>query len=170
MEPNIDIAASDRAGTIKILNTLLADEYVLYTKSRNYHWNVVSPRFNDLHKFFQAQYEQLGEIVDDVAERVRFLGGQSAGTLREFLDSGRSGSNPSTFLTRLKLGTKVIDGRAVAVLHRHRRIGLVLLLLAVTVVVAVAVTLLLTGAAPAYSDGATRLWHTITGWVAGLFP
>lgn len=91
-------------------------------------------------------------------------------TLREFLDSGRSGSNPSTFLTRLKLGTKVIDGRAVAVLHRHRRIGLVLLLLAVTVVVAVAVTLLLTGAAPAYSDGATRLWHTITGWVAGLFP
>ena len=46
----------------------------------------------------------------------------------------------------------------------------VLLLLAVTVVVAVAVTLLLTGAAPAYSDGATLLWHTITGWVAGLFP
>ena len=89
MEPNIHIAASDRAGTIKILNTPLADEYVLYTKSRNYHWNVVSPRFNDLHKFFQAQYEQLGEIVDDVAERVRFLGGQSAGTLREFLDLTR---------------------------------------------------------------------------------
>ena len=94
MEPNIDIAASDRAGTIKILNTLLADEYVLYTKSRNYHWNVVSPRFNDLHKFFQAQYEQLGEIVDDVAERVRFLGGQSAGTLREFLDLTRLKESP----------------------------------------------------------------------------
>jgi starvation-inducible DNA-binding protein len=94
MEPNIGIAASDRAGTIKILNTLLADEYVLYTKSRNYHWNVVSPRFNDLHKFFQAQYEQLGEIVDDVAERVRFLGGQSAGTLREFLDLTRLKESP----------------------------------------------------------------------------
>ena len=94
MEPNIGIAPSDRAGTIKILNTLLADEYLLYTKTRNYHWNVVSPRFNDLHKFFQAQYEQLGEIVDDVAERVRFLGGQSAGTLREFLDLTRLKESP----------------------------------------------------------------------------
>jgi DNA-binding ferritin-like protein (oxidative damage protectant) len=35
-----------------ILNDDLADEYVLLTKTRNYHWNVEDPRFNDLHKFF----------------------------------------------------------------------------------------------------------------------
>ena len=39
-----------------ILNDDLADEYVLLTKTRNYHWNVEDPRFNDLHKFFEEQY------------------------------------------------------------------------------------------------------------------
>jgi starvation-inducible DNA-binding protein len=47
----------------------LADEYVLYTKTRNYHWHVVGPQFNDLHKFFQEQYEVLNDIVGEVAER-----------------------------------------------------------------------------------------------------
>jgi uncharacterized membrane-anchored protein len=41
-------------------------------------------------------------------------------SLREFLDRGRSGSNPSTFLTRLKLGGKIVDGKALATLHRSR--------------------------------------------------
>jgi starvation-inducible DNA-binding protein len=94
MELNIDIAPSDRAGAVKILNTLLADEYVLYTKTRNYHWNVVSPRFNDLHKFFEAQYEQLAATVDEVAERVRFLGGWAAGTLTEFIEMSRLKESP----------------------------------------------------------------------------
>src|SRR5688572_2964698 len=89
MDPNIDIAPSDRAGAVKILNTLLADEYLLYTKTRAYHWNVVSPRFNDLHKFFQVQYEQLAEALDEAAERARFLGGWAAGTLTEFLELTR---------------------------------------------------------------------------------
>jgi starvation-inducible DNA-binding protein len=67
---------------------------VLYTKTRNYHWNVVSPRFNDLHKFFEAQYEQLEGTVDEVAERVRFLGGRAAGTLTEFLELARLKESP----------------------------------------------------------------------------
>ena len=58
MNPNIAITDKDRAGVVKILNALLADEYVLYTKTRNYHWNVVGSQFNDLHKFFAAQYEE----------------------------------------------------------------------------------------------------------------
>ena len=52
-----------------MLNALLADEYVLYTKTRNYHWNVVGPQFNDLHKLFGEQYEAIDEFVDDIAER-----------------------------------------------------------------------------------------------------
>src|SRR6267142_469034 len=65
MNPNLGINDKDRAGVVKILNTLLADEYVLYTKTRNYHWNVVGPQFNDLHKFFGEQYGQLDDFVDD---------------------------------------------------------------------------------------------------------
>ena len=60
---------------VKILSTLLSDEYVLYTKTKNYHWNIVGPQFNDLHKFFGTQYEELDEVVDDVVERIRSLGG-----------------------------------------------------------------------------------------------
>ena len=84
MKPEIGIGDKERAGVVDILNVLLADEAVLYTKTRNYHWNVVGPQFNDLHKFFEAQYEALDDIVDDVAERARSLGGNALGTLAEF--------------------------------------------------------------------------------------
>jgi starvation-inducible DNA-binding protein len=89
MHPNIGLLEDQREGVVAILNTLLADEYLLYTKTRNYHWNVVGPQFNDLHKFFEAQYNELNEIVDDVAERARALGGHACGTMAEFLKSTR---------------------------------------------------------------------------------
>jgi starvation-inducible DNA-binding protein len=89
VHPNIGLLEEQREGVVAILNTLLADEYLLYTKTRNYHWNVVGPQFNDLHKFFEAQYNELNEIVDDVAERARALGGHACGTMAEFLKSTR---------------------------------------------------------------------------------
>jgi starvation-inducible DNA-binding protein len=97
MSPNIGIADNDRANVVKILNTLLADEYVLYTKTRNYHWNVVGPQFNDLHKFFAEQYEALDEIVDEVAERARTLGGRSLATLAEFQEVSRLKEHPGQY-------------------------------------------------------------------------
>jgi starvation-inducible DNA-binding protein len=83
------ITAERREGVVAMLNTLLADEYLVYTKTRNYHWNVVGSRFNDLHKFFEAQYNELNDIIDDVAERARALGGNAIGTLTEFLKYSR---------------------------------------------------------------------------------
>ena len=97
MNPDIGISDGNRQGTVKILDALLADEYVLYTKSRNYHWNVVGPQFNDLHKFFEAQYTELNEIVDDVAERARTLGGHALGTLAEFSRHARLKEHPGEY-------------------------------------------------------------------------
>jgi starvation-inducible DNA-binding protein len=94
---NIGLANSDREGVVRILSTLLADEYVLYTKTRNYHWNVVGPQFNDLHKFFESQYEGLEEVIDDVAERMRSLGGLSIATLTEFLKQTRLKEHPGEY-------------------------------------------------------------------------
>jgi starvation-inducible DNA-binding protein len=74
MRAEIGIPGRNREAVVRQLNDLLSDEYVLYTKTRNYHWNVVGPQFNDLHKLFEAQYEALNDIVDEVAERVRTLG------------------------------------------------------------------------------------------------
>src|SRR5207248_7180197 len=94
MQTNIGLSDEQREGVVQILTTLLSDEYLLYTKTRNYHWNVTGMQFNDLHKFFESQYEALDDIVDEVAERVRALGGRAAGTLEEFRKSARLGEEP----------------------------------------------------------------------------
>lgn len=78
-----------RTGVVGLLEQLLADEHVLYVKTRNYHWNVTGPRFHDLHKFFEAQYEELAEKIDEVAERIRALGEVSPGSMAAFLKSAR---------------------------------------------------------------------------------
>lgn len=94
MKPNIGIKDSDHHSVVGILNNLLSDEYLLYTKTRKFHWNVLGPRFNDLHKFFKALYEQLDDIIDDVAERARALGGPAYGTLAEFTRNARLKETP----------------------------------------------------------------------------
>ncbi|MCH8011268.1 MAG: DNA starvation/stationary phase protection protein [Candidatus Marinimicrobia bacterium] len=97
MEPNIGISGEHREGVVQILNTLLSDEYVLYTKTLNYHWNVVGPQFNDLHKFFGSQYGELAEIIDKVAERARSLVGYAIGTLTEFQEQTRLDETPGQY-------------------------------------------------------------------------
>lgn len=85
MTTSIGITEQNRQAVAKALSILLADEFVLYTKTRNAHWNVEGIDFHDKHIFFEGQYEQLEEIVDSVAERIRALGHYAPGTLSDFL-------------------------------------------------------------------------------------
>jgi starvation-inducible DNA-binding protein len=94
MKPTIGLSDEQRQGVVTILNTLLSDEYLLYTKTRNYHWNVFGPQFNDLHKFFEIHYEEREEVVDEVAERARALGGLALGTMTEFVQQARLREHP----------------------------------------------------------------------------
>jgi len=94
MEPKIDISAERRETIAGLLNVLIADEYVLYTKSRNYHWNVTGPMFRDLHKLFEEQYEGLNDIIDEIAERTRALGAWPLSTLAEFLKHTKLKEHP----------------------------------------------------------------------------
>ena len=71
MKLNLGISDKNREAVVRLLCGIVSAEYVLYTKTRNYHWNVAGPQFHDLHKFFESQYEELDEIVDEVAERAR---------------------------------------------------------------------------------------------------
>lgn len=84
MKVNIEIADHQLKAVALLLNTLLADEYVLYTKTRNAHWNVQGQNFIELHKFFESQSDALDIIIDDVAERVRALGHFALGSLKDF--------------------------------------------------------------------------------------
>ena len=70
---------------VEKLTLLLADTYVLYLKTQNYHWNVVGPHFYSLHKLFEEQYLQLAEAVDETAERIRIQGHLAPASLSEYL-------------------------------------------------------------------------------------
>lgn len=89
--------------------------------------------------------------------------------LTEFLDRGRSGSNPSTFLTRLKLGASLMDGKAVAALYRHRISVWAVALLVVAALVAVTAAVLVSGVGGNYVDLTVDLWHDLVNWARGLF-
>ena len=94
MEANIGLAPKTRKEVAKILNNLLSDEYLLYTKTLKYHWNVYGMVFHDFHKLFLEQYEALLEIADEVAERARALGEPALGSMTEFLKHARLKEEP----------------------------------------------------------------------------
>lgn len=81
---NIGLSQSVRQQVVDILYKLLSDEFVLYTKTLKFHWNVKGIVFHDFHALFKEQYEALFEIVDNTAERTRALGYPSPGSLQEF--------------------------------------------------------------------------------------
>ena len=85
IKANVGLSDKNAKEISAILNKLLADEVLLYSKTRNYHWNVTGPNFGQLHKFFEDQYNEIAEIADSVAERVRQLGHFAVGTLSGFL-------------------------------------------------------------------------------------
>ncbi len=107
MKTSIGIPDHNIEEIVTLLNTLLADEYVLYTKTRNAHWNVTGPNFYELHKFFETHYEALDIIIDDIAERVRSLGHYPLGTLKDFLnithmdEENQEFSNPKQMIQTL---------------------------------------------------------------------
>jgi starvation-inducible DNA-binding protein len=89
MQANIGLLVKNSQAVTDELLKLLADEYVLYTKTRNAHWNVEGPDFHEKHKFFESQYEQLDDIIDNVAERIRAIGHYAPASLRSFLSLTR---------------------------------------------------------------------------------
>lgn len=86
MKINIGIKEKDTAAVAVLLNKLLADENVLYTKVRNAHWNVEGPDFHAQHLFFEGMYDELAELIDEIAERVRSIGHYAVGSLKQFLE------------------------------------------------------------------------------------
>lgn len=76
-------AAKDVAG---VLNALLADAFVLFLKTKNFHWHVRGPHFRDYHLLFDEQATEILAMTDEIAERVRKLG---EGTLRSIGDIAR---------------------------------------------------------------------------------
>ncbi len=96
MKTNIGIAEKNEKAIADCLNNLLSDEYVLITKTRNYHWHILSRSFMELHKLYEAQYNYIKDIIDELAERVLQIGQRAAATMQEFLDRTSLKEGPYT--------------------------------------------------------------------------
>jgi starvation-inducible DNA-binding protein len=83
-EINIGISEKDRKTVCRGLNKLLADSYILYLKTQNYHWNVTGQMFQSLHLLFENQYQEQAIAVDGIAERIRALGEYAPGSFAAF--------------------------------------------------------------------------------------
>ncbi len=68
------------------LKTLLADNYALYLKTQNYHWNVEGTNFKELHSMFEEQYTDLAKAIDTIAELIRGLGEKAPGTFNFYIE------------------------------------------------------------------------------------
>jgi starvation-inducible DNA-binding protein len=96
MKLDIGITEKNLQAVANELQKVLADEFVLYAKTRNYHWNVEGGSFIELHKLYESQYEELDVIMDDVAERIRQLGHYAEAQLKDFVKLTRLGEEGYT--------------------------------------------------------------------------
>jgi len=86
MKTNIGITEENRAEVAEHLSKILADEYVIYTKTLRAHWNLEGIDFHTKHVFFEDHYNAIKEFTDGVAERIRKIGHYAPGTLKQFLE------------------------------------------------------------------------------------
>lgn len=107
MSINIGITENNTHQVAFFLNKILADEFVLYLKTRKAHWNIEGLDFYDKHKFFQSQYEQIDQFVDDLAERIRTIGHYTPASLSVYLqlthltERSRENNDANGFITEL---------------------------------------------------------------------
>jgi starvation-inducible DNA-binding protein len=94
------------------LNILLADMFALYLKTKNFHWHVSGPHFRDYHLLLDEQADQIFATTDDIAERVRKIGGTTLrsighiGRLQRVLDNDADFVTPLDMLAELREDNK----------------------------------------------------------------
>src|SRR6478672_6823990 len=107
-------AVRDIAGA---MNAILADVFALYLKTKNFHWHMSGPHFRDYHLLLDEQAEQLFAMTDDIAERVRKIGGltlRSIGhiaRLQRVEDNDAEFVEPSDMLAELREDNKTLAAR-----------------------------------------------------------
>ncbi|MDR2871994.1 MAG: DNA starvation/stationary phase protection protein [Xanthomonadaceae bacterium] len=99
------------------LNSILADVFALYMKTKNFHWHVSGPNFRDYHLLLDEQAEQLFAMTDPIAERIRKIGGNTLRSighiarLQRILDNDANYVEPSGMLAELREDNKVLAAR-----------------------------------------------------------
>jgi starvation-inducible DNA-binding protein len=81
------------------LNALLADVFSLYLKTKNFHWHMSGPHFRDYHLLLDEHAEQIFAMTDDIAERVRKIGGTTIRSIGHVARLHRIADNDAEYVT-----------------------------------------------------------------------
>jgi len=96
------------------LNALLADVFCLYLKTKNFHWHMSGPHFRDYHRLLDQHGDQLFAMTDEIAERVRKIGGTTIRSighiarLQRILDNDADFVTPADMLSELRQDEKAL--------------------------------------------------------------
>ena len=92
-------SAQDVTSVSTALNALLADTFALYLKTKNFHWHMSGPHFRDYHLLLDEQATQIFAITDDIAERVRKIGGTTIRSIGQIARLQRISDNDKEFVS-----------------------------------------------------------------------
>ena len=117
LETRTDLTAKATKEISGAMNALLADVFALYVKTKNFHWHLSGPHFRDYHLMFDEQGEQIFAMTDDIAERVRKIGGMTIRSigqisrLQRLQDNDADFVDPHDMLAELRDDNKTLTAR-----------------------------------------------------------
>ncbi len=106
------------------LTTLLADFFALYVKTKNFHWHMSGPHFRDYHLLLDEQAEQIFAATDDIAERVRKIGGTTLRSVGQIARQQRVLDNDADYVTPLDMLAELRDDNLQLAAHMRETHGL----------------------------------------------
>jgi starvation-inducible DNA-binding protein len=122
MKPNIGLSDKKLEQITTILSTVLANAMTLYVKTRKFHWNVSGESFMELHKLFQAQYTQMEESIDEIAERINKLGSPAIGTMSEFSKLSSIKENPGIYPNSMEMLRELLSDHETLIISLRKHI------------------------------------------------
>jgi starvation-inducible DNA-binding protein len=111
-----DIAPAAVKNITGALNALLADVFALYLKTKNFHWHMSGPHFRDYHLLLDEQGEQIFAITDDIAERVRKIGGITVRSIGHIARLQRIKDNDAEYVDPLDMLSELHEDNKALVL------------------------------------------------------
>src|SRR6202022_5115007 len=112
-----DLSPEAASAVTAVLNPLLADAFALYLKTKNFHWHVSGPHFRDYHLLLDEQADQIFATTDDIAERVRKIGGTTLRSIGQISRQQRLLDNDAEFVTPQDMLAELRDDNLRLVAH-----------------------------------------------------
>ncbi len=110
-----DLTAQESLAITEILNPLIADLFALYLKTKNFHWHLAGPHFRDYHLLFDKQGDQIFAATDQLAERVRKVGGTTIRSIAHISQLQTITDDNQEFVPAREMAQRLMDdNRALA--------------------------------------------------------